>query len=76
LIAAKQAKKKEKKPTDPAERKKLALGKVKTIFTKKNYSDATAALMYGLSCSLIHLAMLFTIFFVKSSDIAAAKKFD
>jgi len=65
-----------KVPKTAEERKKAAAGKVTTIFTKKNYIDATAALMYSLSCSLIHLALLFTIFFVKSSDIEKAKEYD
>jgi len=76
-MAANQAKKKGPSVAKtPEERKAAALAKNTKIFTKKNYIDATAALMYSLSCSLIHLALLGTIFFVRTADVAKAKKLD
>jgi len=63
-------KRKAKKGPQTAEERKEALNrKIKTVYTKKNYIDATAALMYSLGCSLVHLSLLFTIFFVKRSDL-------
>ena len=45
------------------------LEKPQQFFVHKNYSDATAVLMYGASCSLIHFAMLFTSMFVKRPNL-------
>ena len=39
------------------------------IWVKKNLIDPTAALVYGLGASIIHLAMTFAIFFVKQVDL-------
>lgn len=49
---------------------------VERKFNKKNYIDPTAAFLYSLGCSLVHLALFLTIFFVQMPDIDKAKEFD
>lgn len=43
---------------------------------KKNQIDFTASIIYSLGCSLIHMAMLFTTFFVDKPNIEKAREFD
>ena len=45
------------KGASPAPQKRI-------IWVKKNLIDPTAALVYGLGASIIHLAMMFAILFV------------
>ena len=56
---------------DPDENPKML-----EYFTKKNYFDATAALIYSLGCSLNHLVLAYGILWVQKSDVEAAKAFD
>ena len=43
------------------------------IWVKKNLIDPTAALSYSLGASIVHLALAFTILFIKNVDMTAAE---
>ena len=48
----------------------------KKTYIKKNQYDPTAGILYGVGCSLIHLAMFITMFFIKFPDVEKARKID
>ena len=47
----------------------------KVVILKKNYNDPTYGLIYSLGCSLVHFALLVSVFFVEMPDIEKAKEF-
>jgi len=47
--------------------------KRRVIWVKKSLKDPTAALSYSLSVSILHLAMVVGLIFVKRPDLEAAK---
>lgn len=51
---------------------------IEPIYTqvKKNQFDPTAGYFYALGCSLIHMSMIITMFFIRYPNVEAAKKFD
>jgi len=55
---------------------KESRGNERKTFNKKNYIDPTAAFLYSLGCSLVHLALFITIFFVEMPNVDRAKEFD
>ena len=46
------------------------------VQVRKNQYDPTAGILYSTGCSLIHLSMFITMFFIKFPDPAEAKKQD
>ena len=46
------------------------------IPVRKDQKDYVAVIKYALGCSLVHLAMIFTIWFVDRPDIGKAEMFD
>ena len=48
----------------------------RVIWVKKNLIDPTAALVYGLGVSIIHLAMLISYFFVAKPQPEKAQGMD
>lgn len=46
----------------------------KVVQVRKNQYDPTAGILYSTGCSLIHLSMFITMFFIKFPDPVEAKK--
>ena len=50
--------------------------KKNTVLVEKNQIDMTVGITYGLGCSLLHLSLLFSQFWVKGVDLDRAKAID
>ena len=50
--------------------------KRRVIWVKKSLKDPTAALSYSLSVSILHLAMVVGLIFVKRPDLEVAKNIE
>lgn len=48
----------------------------KIMQMRKNYSDALAIFFYMMNCSLVHLALFITCFFIRRPDLEQARKAD
>lgn len=50
--------------------------KPKLIKIKKNQIDMTTGFLYSMGCSIIHLALLITLFIIKKPNLAEATRID